>query len=128
MKTSTTIRALALAAVIAPGVLAAQGETIDAPMLAKIRDEGLNRSQVMDHMVWLTDVYGPRLTGSPTFQQAGDWAVKTLASWGLANPHFERWKFGKGWSLVHFDAQMVEPQVQPLIGLPKRGRRERTAL
>ena len=53
-----------------------------APMLAKIRDEGLNRSQVMDHMVWLTDVYGPRLTGSPTFHQAGAWAVKTLGGVG----------------------------------------------
>ena len=114
------IRALTVAGLLAiPALAAAQSEKIDGAMVAKIRDEGLNRSQVMDHMVWLTDVYGPRLTGSPTFQQAGAWAVKTLSGWGLANPHLEPWKFGKGWSLVHFDAAMTEPQVQPIIGLPK---------
>jgi hypothetical protein len=114
------IRALTVAGLLAiPALAAAQSEQIDGAMVAKIRDEGLNRSQVMDHMIWLTDVYGPRLTGSPTFQQAGAWAVKTLGGWGLANPHLEAWKFGKGWSLLHFDAAMTEPQVQPVIGLPK---------
>ncbi|MEP6491064.1 MAG: M20/M25/M40 family metallo-hydrolase [bacterium] len=113
------IRPAALLWFAVPALLAGQGEKIDAPMLAKIRDEGLNRSRVMDHMVWLTDIYGPRLTGSPTFEQAGAWAVKTLGGWGLANPHLERWPFGKGWSVVHFDAQMTEPQIQPIIALPK---------
>jgi hypothetical protein len=114
------LRRLGCAILLAiPTLVLAQGEKIDAPMVAKIRDEGLNRSQVMDHMVWLTDIYGPRLTGSPTFQQAGAWAIKTLGGWGLSNPHLETWAFGKGWSLVHFDAHMTEPQVQPLIGLPK---------
>ncbi|MDB4874786.1 MAG: peptidase [Gemmatimonadetes bacterium] len=116
-----TLRAAAIAALLCPlaAVAVRAQEKIDAATVAKIRDEGLNRSQVMDHMVWLTDVYGPRLTGSPTFQQAGDWAVKTLAGWGLTNPHFERWSFGQGWALEHFDAAMTEPQVQPLIALPK---------
>jgi len=113
------VRTTTLALLALPAALSAQNEKIDSPMLAKIRDEGLNRSRVMDHMVWLTDIYGPRLTGSPTFEQAGAWAVKTLGAWGLSNPHLERWPFGKGWSLVHFDAQMTEPQVQPIIALPK---------
>jgi carboxypeptidase Q len=112
------IRTATIAALLCPLAAGAQ-EKIDAAAVAKIRDEGLNRSQVMDHMVWLTDIYGPRLTGSPAFQQAGDWAIKTMSSWGLTNPHFERWSFGKGWALEHFDAAMVEPQVQPLIALPK---------
>src|SRR5678816_1385260 len=114
------LRRLICAALIAlPGVASAQGEKIDGARVAKMREEGLTRSQVMDHMVWLTDIYGPRLTGSPTFQQAGAWAIKTLGAWGLSNPHLETWAFGKGWSLVHFDAHMTEPQVQPIIGLPK---------
>lgn len=94
-------------------------EALDYPALAKIQQEGLNRSQVMDHVWWLSDVYGPRLTGSPGIQQAGDWAASRLEEWGLANVHQERWRFGKGWSLQRFGAHLIEPQIQPLIGYPK---------
>ena len=87
-------------------------------MIAKIRDEGLNRSQVMDHISWLSDVYGPRLTGGPGIRQAADWTLKKFAEWGLANAHRETFPFGKGWSLVRFSAHLVEPQVEPLIGFP----------
>ena len=58
-----TVLILALAA-SAAGILGAQSEKIDYQMLGRIRDEGLSRSQVMDHISWLSDVYGPRLTGS----------------------------------------------------------------
>src|SRR5215218_5948582 len=102
------IGSAALAIVAGATALGAQ-EKIDAAMIARIRDEGLNRSQVMDHMIWMTDILGPRLTGSPGFKNAGDWAVKTMAGWGLSNPHLEPWAFGKGWSLVRFSAHMIEP-------------------
>jgi hypothetical protein len=78
----------------------------------------MSRSQVMDHVSWLTDVYGPRLTGGPEILQASDWAIRRFGTWGLANPHRETFAFGKGWSLVRFSAHMIEPQVQPLIGFP----------
>ena len=99
---------------------AAQGasEKLDYAMLGRIRDEGLTRSQVMDHISWLSDVYGPRLTGSPGISQAGDWAAKKFGEWGLANVHRETWAFGKGWSIVRFSAHMIEPQVQTLTGVP----------
>jgi carboxypeptidase Q len=93
-------------------------EKLDYATIAQIRDEGLNRSQVMDHIWWLSDVYGPRLTGGPEILQASDWALKKFAEWGLANPHRETFTFGRGWSLVRFSAHMIEPQVQPLIGFP----------
>jgi carboxypeptidase Q len=83
------------------------------------RDEGLARPQVMDHISWLSDVYGPRLTGSPALQQASEWAMKKFTEWGLASAHQERWTFGKGWSLVRFSAHLVEPQIQPIIGSPR---------
>ncbi len=70
-------------------------------------------------MFWLTDRYGPRLTGSKEFEEAGDWAVKQLQSWGVANVRKERFQFGRGWSLVKFHATMTEPRVMPIIGLPK---------
>jgi carboxypeptidase Q len=94
-------------------------EKLDTGMISAIRDEGLARSQAMDHVIRLADVYGPRVTGSPGLRQAGDWAIKKLGEWGLSNVHKEPWPFGKGWSLVRFSAHMIEPQVQPLIGYPK---------
>ena len=118
IRRSFVAAALALSLVPA-GRLMAQSEAIDAPMLARIREEGLRHSQVMDHISWLADVYGPRLTGSPTMDQAAEWAMKTLRSWGIANVHQERFAFGKGWSLVRFNAQMIEPQVMPIIGMPE---------
>lgn len=99
--------------------LAAQSEPIDTAMIARIRDVGLGHSQVMDHMIWLADVYGPRLEGSPATERAGQWAMKTLESWGLTNVHEERFPFGKGWELKHFYAEMVAPQEQPIIAMPK---------
>ncbi len=105
-------------AATAAALLSAQAEKLDYATLGRIRDEGLNRSQVMDHISWLSDVYGPRLTGSPAIQQASEWAMKKFSEWGLTNVHQEKWAFGKGWSLVRFSANLVEPQVQPLIGCP----------
>jgi len=96
-----------------------QDEQLDYAMIGKIREEGLNRSQVMEHIIWLSDIYGPRLTGSPAIRQAGDWTLKKFGEWGLANAHEESWPFGKGWSLTRFSAHMIEPQISPLIGYPK---------
>jgi carboxypeptidase Q len=115
MKRAALVMALAASAAAWAG---AQTEKLDYAMLGRIRDEGLTRSQVMDHVSWLSDVYGPRLTGSPAIQQASEWAMKKFGEWGLVNAHQERWAFGKGWSLVRFSAHLVEPQVQPIIGFP----------
>jgi carboxypeptidase Q len=87
---------------------------------ARIRDEGLNHSQVMQTLSYLSDVIGPRLTGSPQLRRANGWTRQRLASWGLENAHLESWgPFGRGWSLKRYSAQIVEPQAIPLIGYPK---------
>jgi hypothetical protein len=113
-------RSILLAAVLVTTTFAAQNvEPVDTAAIAKIRDEGLNRSQVMDTMFWLTDRYGPRLTGSPEFEEAGDWVVKQLQAWGVENARKERFPFGRGWSLVKFEASMIEPRAMPIIGMPK---------
>ena len=85
----------------------------------RIKEEGLQRSQAMDHVSWLADVYGPRLTGGPGIRQAAEWTKKKFGEWGLTNIHEESWAFGKGWQLVRFHAHMIEPQVMPIIGMPK---------
>ena len=107
-----------LAALVAVPAAQAPVEKLDFAAISQIRDEGLNRSQVMDHISWLSDVYGPRLTGTPGITQASDWALKKFQEWGLANPHRETFQFGRGWTLVRFHAHMIEPQVQPIIGFP----------
>src|SRR5213592_460326 len=88
--------------------------------IAKIRDEGLNRSQVMQTLSYLSDVIGPRLTASPNMKRACEWTRDTMTKWGLQNAHLEAWgPFGRGWSLKRFSAQVVEPQDIPLIAYPK---------
>ena len=69
--------------VLGSGAFLAQGgEPVDEAAIERIRDEGLNRSQVMDTAFWLTDRYGPRLNGSPEFEEAGDWVVERLQRLG----------------------------------------------
>ncbi len=108
---------LAAAAVLV--ALPASAQPADEALLAAIRDEGLERSQVMEHVVRLSDVYGPRFTGTPAIEEAGAWTMDTLRGWGLSNVHAERFAFGTGWSLERFHAHLVEPQVMPVIGYPK---------
>ena len=88
--------------------------------IARIRDEGMNRSQVMKTLSYLSDVIGPRLTASPNMKRANEWTRDTLTKWGLQNAHLEAWgPFGRGWSLKRFSAQIIEPQGIPLIAYPK---------
>src|SRR5258708_40347640 len=90
------------------------------PMIAKIKDEGMNRSQVMQTLSYLTDVIGPRLTASPGMKRSNEWTRDTLTKWGLQNAHLESWgPFGRGWSLKRFSAQVSEPLAIPLIAYPK---------
>jgi carboxypeptidase Q len=92
----------------------------DIAAISKFEEEGLQHSHVMETMGYLTDVYGPRLTNSPNIREAGDYAVKTLGSWGLANVREEPWgPFGRGWSNELFEANEIAPRHFPLIAYPK---------
>ncbi|MBL7816248.1 MAG: M20/M25/M40 family metallo-hydrolase [Saprospiraceae bacterium] len=95
-------------------------DTADDKTIKIIRKHGLDQSKVMDIAFQLTDVYGPRLTGSPMLDKATKWAQEQLSSWGLKNVHTESWgPFGRGWELQHFEAHVVEPTYFPLIAYPK---------
>jgi hypothetical protein len=94
-------------------------EPVDAAMNAKIRDEGLNHSQVLKTFEHFTEVIGPRLTGSPAVKQADDYSVGLLKEWGLSDPRLEAWDFGRGWVLDRSTIEMVEPRYMPLIGYPE---------
>ncbi len=88
--------------------------------IVRIKDEGMNRSQVMQTLSYLSDVIGPRLTASPGMKRANNWTRETLEKWGMQNAHLEAWgPFGRGWSLRRFSAQVVDPLNIPLIAYPK---------
>jgi hypothetical protein len=88
--------------------------------IARIRDEGMNRSQVMQTLSYLSDVIGPRLTASPGMKRSNEWTRDQLTKWGLQNAHLEAWgPFGRGWTLKRFSAQVSEPTAFPVIAYPK---------
>jgi carboxypeptidase Q len=88
--------------------------------IERIKDEGMNRSQVMQTLSYLSDVIGPRLTASPGMKRSNEWTRDQLTKWGLQNAHLEAWgPFGRGWSLKRFSAQVSEPLDIPLIAYPK---------
>ncbi|MCI0387467.1 MAG: M20/M25/M40 family metallo-hydrolase [Acidobacteria bacterium] len=102
------------------GAQVAQVEKVDLEMMKKIREEGMQRSEVMETLSWLTDVHGPRLTNSPQYKAASEWAKGRLAGWGMQNASLEAWgPFGRGWTLEGFTANIVKPNFFPLIAYPK---------
>lgn len=95
-------------------------EPVDLQIVSKIKDEGLKRSLVMETLSFLTDVHGPRLTGSPHIRRAAEWTAQRLRQWGIERVQLEPWgPFGRGWSLESFRLEMVEPSYAPLIAFPK---------
>jgi len=110
-------RLITAALLVASTSLVAQ-EAVDLDAVHRIREEALQNSQVMEHLFYLTDVSGSRLTNSPGFFSAADWVVKRLGEWGIS-AHQEKWgPFGRGWTYTRFSAHMIEPQSTPLIGAP----------
>jgi hypothetical protein len=109
----TSIRLIALFAILCiaiPIVAQMPQERVDLDAIYRIKEEGLNRSQVMDTLSYLTDVYGPRLTGSPQIKAAGDWARRKLIQWELVNVNLETWgPFGRGWTNEKLTAHAVSP-------------------
>jgi len=115
-----TVILIAFAAAIVAPLAGQSHEPVDLQAIFRIKDEGLQRSRVMEVASYLTDVYGPRLTGSPGIKAAGEWAVAEMRRWGLATATLEPWgPFGRGWTNDRFVAYMVEPRSMPLIGYPK---------
>ncbi|HZS71791.1 MAG TPA: hypothetical protein VFA13_08135, partial [Candidatus Acidoferrum sp.] len=116
-------------------LLAAMPSSAQAPSLsdvyAQIRAEETNNSKIMWLIHEISDVYGPRVTGTPSLKAADDWAVKTLASWGLSNAHLEPWTFQPpsaakpvpGWENISLLAEAESPfrgqlMVKPLAWTP----------
>ena len=121
----TSVLTLGLATAVFAALVAlplrAANEVIDYASLAKIKAEGMQNSQVMNLASWMTDVYGPRLSGSPNIQKAGEWAVAEMKKWGLQNVAMEPWtdqtRFPRGWVNEKFYLAAVSPQAFPMTGM-----------
>lgn len=89
---------------------AAPAQSVDPDINQKIRQEETDHSQIMHTMHYLTDIYGPRLTGSPNHKAAADWAIKEMTSWGFENAHLEPWDFGHpGWMNERASGYVLSP-------------------
>ena len=101
---------------VLPLLAVAQNSDRDEEMIARIRKEGLEHSQILRTMHMLTDVYGPRLTGSPNHKRAAEWARKQMADWGFENAHLEPWDFGHPGSLnERLTAHVISPVKDSLV-------------
>ncbi len=117
MKSKLLYSCLLLAGMAGP---AFAQERVDPAMVQKIRDEGLNHSKVMETAFYLTDVSGPRLSGSPSLKHAQEWAVNQLKTWGMVNAKREPWgKFGKGWEVEKNYAAITVPYYHAIVAIPK---------
>ena len=116
--------ALTLAIAVPADVLGASPvlpntETVNWEVMSEIRNEGFHNSKVMEIEEQLTDVIGPRLTGSPNMKAANDWTRDKFTEWGLVNSHLESYPFGRGWSNEYTEVRMVVPQASPMLAYPK---------
>ena len=109
-------RLVALSLVLSLLTLPIAAQNGSGDLLARIRKEAMERSQIMKTMHMFTDVYGPRLTGSPNHKAAADWAVKQMTSWGLENAHLEPWDFKHpGWANERLTAHLISPVKDALV-------------
>jgi hypothetical protein len=119
MKLPVTSLIVLLVVAFSPSLAQVSQEKVDSSAVAKIREEGLKNSQVMDLLGYLCDVYGPRLSWSPEYARGADWATGKLRSWGLQNVHHDSWApVGRGWTLKNFAAMVTAPTPFPVIAYP----------
>ena len=97
----------------------AAADDVDLSVVHRIKQEAFQNGKVMDHLFFLTDVGGPRLTASPGQRAAADWAIARLKSWGIDSARSEPWgRFGRSWRLERFSAHQLTPTYAPLHGIP----------
>lgn len=106
-------------AVAAIATLAAQQETIDRSVVARIRAEATERSKAVETFSYITDVTGARLTGSKAHKQAAEYLRGKLTDWGLSNSRLEPFEFGRGWDVEKFTLEMTAPRYFPISGYPQ---------
>lgn len=111
---------VALVGVLLMATLSAQHPgDVNLSAIQRIKAEAFQRSEVMEHAFWITDVHGPRLTNSPGHRQAAAWIAKRLESFGLSLVALEPAEFhGRSWQTTHYEGHLIAPSYTPIIGQP----------
>src|SRR3954470_20010936 len=114
------MKKIAVALVLLLSVSLLAEESVDEVVVAQIKAEAFQRSAVMDTLSWLSDVHGPRLTGSPSLRQAAEWVRDQLTRWGLVNAVLDpNGTTSRGWSIDRFSIELIEPQYMRITGYPR---------
>jgi hypothetical protein len=95
------------AAAPASTAAASSAEAIDLDR--KIMAEAKNGSEIMTNLGYLSDVIGPRLTGSAALKRANEWAADKMRSYGLTEVHLEPYTIPMGWERGTASARIIEP-------------------
>jgi len=123
MNRSRSLCAFALGLLLVSLSAQSQVRPADAPdtaTLNRIWLEGTNNSKVMEHLSWMTDVFGPRIPGSPAYNKAAAWAVQRFKDLGLANAAIEpSGELGLGWSCDYVSVHMTAPSYMPVVAYPR---------
>ena len=88
------------------------------PTLDRIIQAGLASDEVVETYRVLTDVHGPRLSGTPAYEAAAAYVRDRLEGWGI-RAHTEEFEFGPGWTLEGLTLEMTAPRYFPLTGYPE---------
>jgi hypothetical protein len=92
---------------------------VDWAMVARIREEGLQHSRVMDFESYMTDVLGARLTMSRDMQRGQAWLQAELTRIGLVNVAAEPYMdYGVTWDNEYVALHLLEPDYTPMVAYP----------
>lgn len=107
-------------ALISPLAAQTTQEPVDLDAIYRLKDEGFERSRIMDTLSHLTDLHGPRLTNSPTMHRAAEWVRERMKSYGVDNVRFEDWGyFGRGWANERTSVHVTSPTTWPVVAFSK---------
>src|SRR5580765_4758505 len=107
MKTRSLIALLLFALSMAPASQA-QSISVDTAGVGAVLDQALNHSEVMQNLAYLSDMIGPRLTGSPAMKKANDWTMERFKAYGM-DAHLESYTFGVAWERGDASLKLVSP-------------------
>ncbi len=105
---------LSLLALMSPLSLAAQGR-VDTTGAGALMDQAMHRSEVMQNLEHLSDVIGPRLSGSLAMRRANDWTAERFKAYGLTAA-LEPYEFGVTWERGTTALRLLAPFTRAITG------------
>jgi 6-phosphogluconolactonase len=94
----------------------AEALALDQKIIAEVKDH----TQILPNLTYLSDVIGPRLTGSENLKRANDWTAQKMREYGLENVHLEGWTIPVGWERGTVTAKLIEPDTGRTLTMASR--------